>query len=82
MSAPPISGSALELVAGHTTEVNRLGLIHYVREIPSTWDVISDEKAAISGVRFTVLGCAFVQACRQPPKTRAPGRRGSAESRY
>lgn len=46
--------------------LNRLGLIHYVRYMPATWDSISDENATISGFRFTRLGWEFVQACRNP----------------
>ena len=46
--------------------LNRLGLILYVREIPTTLGSASDEHATISGVRFTDLGWDFVQACRIP----------------
>lgn len=48
--------------------LNRLGLIHYVRYMPATWDSISDENATISGFRFTGLGWEFVQACRNPAR--------------
>ena len=52
--------------------LNRLGLIHYVRYMPATWDSISDENATISGFRFTRLGWEFVQACRNPHETDTP----------
>jgi hypothetical protein len=46
--------------------LNRVGLIHYVRTMPTTVGSISDEGATIIAVRFTELGWAFVQACRPP----------------
>lgn len=49
--------------------LNRLGLIHYVREMPTTPGTISDENASITGVRFTELGWDFVQACRAPERS-------------
>jgi hypothetical protein len=46
--------------------LNRLGLLRYVRTMPTTLGDISDENATIRGVQFTDLGCAFLQACRTP----------------
>jgi hypothetical protein len=46
--------------------LTRLGLLRYIRSMPTTLDKISDREATIDGVVFTELGWAFVQACREP----------------
>ena len=60
------SGSGKQLP--ELDNLNRLGLIHYVRVMPSTLGSVSDENATIAGFRFTALGWDFVQACREPPQ--------------
>jgi hypothetical protein len=43
-----------------------LGLLDYIRHMPTTVGAIVDDGSGIIGVRFTELGWAFVQACREP----------------
>jgi hypothetical protein len=49
--------------------LNRLGLLHYVRKMPATTGSISDEDATIEGVKITDLGWTFLLACRTPQAT-------------
>lgn len=46
--------------------LTRLGLLRYIRSMPTTVGTISDREVTIDGVVFTELGWAFVQACREP----------------
>ncbi len=46
--------------------LTRLGLLRYIRSMPTTLGTISDRDVTIDGVVFTELGWAFVQACREP----------------
>jgi Abortive infection alpha len=49
----------------------RLGLIQYLRTMPTTLGSISDD-GTISGVKFTRLGWEFAQACREPHPVTLP----------
>jgi Abortive infection alpha len=44
----------------------RVGVLRYIRQIPTTWGAIDDTAAAITGVMLTDLGWSFLQACRDP----------------
>jgi Abortive infection alpha len=46
--------------------LNRLGLVRYVRSMPTTLGSISDRDAEIEGYKFTQLGWDFVKACNPP----------------
>lgn len=46
--------------------LDRLGLIRWVRTMPTTLDQISDDEATLAGVQITELGWQFVLACRAP----------------
>lgn len=46
--------------------LDRLGLLRWVRTMQTTPGAISDEEASLAGVKFTELGWVFVHACREP----------------
>jgi hypothetical protein len=46
--------------------LDRLGLIRWVRDMPTTVGTISDRNATLAGVQITELGWDFVAACRPP----------------
>jgi len=50
--------------------LDRLGLLRWVRTMVTYPGSISDENATLAGVKFTELGWAFVNACREPVKAR------------
>lgn len=52
--------------------LDRLGLLRWVRTIPTTFDQISDGEATLAGVQITELGWAFVVACRAPEADSQP----------
>jgi hypothetical protein len=49
--------------------LDRLGLLRWVRSMPTTVGKIRDEEATLQGVQLTELGWAFVEACRAPEKS-------------
>jgi hypothetical protein len=58
----------LESEQGRTElgNLNRLGLLDYVRTTSTTWGDLGKENPQIRGVQFTDLGWAFLRACRTP----------------
>jgi hypothetical protein len=56
-----------ELSEENLDNVERLNLIRYQAERPSTWEDMQDiSRASRQGFRLTPLGLAFVRACRGP----------------
>jgi len=69
----PVSGAAalsaieFELSEENLDNVERLNLIRYRAEKPSTWEDMRDlSRASRQGFRLTPLGLGFVRACRGP----------------
>jgi len=46
--------------------LDRLGVLRWVRSMPTTLDSISDAGATLQGVQLTELGWEFVKACNPP----------------